>query len=223
MIPLRDDVPSRTIPFVTIGLIVANALVFAHELLLAREGHVQAFFASFALTPAHVVYASSPSVYSTVFTSMFLHEGWLHIIGNMWYLWIFGDNVEDSVGHFRFILFYLLCGIGAAAAQVAISPESTTPMIGASGAISGVLGAYLLLFPRARVFTLFPIWIFIRFIEVPAVLILVLWFGLQLLSGWAALGSSQEGGVAFWAHVGGFLAGMILILPFKKRGVRLFQ
>jgi membrane associated rhomboid family serine protease len=173
MIPLRDDVPSRTIPFVTIGLIVANALVFARELLLAREGRVQPFFASFALTPAHVVHPSSPSVYSTIFTSMFLHEGWLHIIGNMWYLWIFGDNVEDSVGHFRFILFYLLCGIGAAAAQVAISPESTTPMIGASGAISGVLG------------------------------------------------SSQEGGVAFWAHVGGFLAGMIL--PFKKRGVRLFQ
>jgi membrane associated rhomboid family serine protease len=141
----------------------------------------------------------------------------------MWYLWIFGDNVEDSVGHFRFILFYFLCGIGAAATQVAISPESTTPMIGASGAISGVLGAYLLLFPRARVFTLFPIWIFIRFIEVPAVLILVLWFGLQLLSGWAALGSSQEGGVAFWAHVGGFITGMVLILPFKKRGVRLFQ
>ena len=223
MIPLHDDVPSRTVPFVTIGLIVVNALVFGYELQIPNDVQERAFFASFAMTPAYLAHASSPSAYVTVFTSMFLHEGWLHIIGNMWFLWIFGNNVEDSVGHFRFIIFYLLCGIGAAAAQIAISPDSTTPMIGASGAISGVLGAYLLLFPRARVLTLIPIFVFARFIEVPAFLMLIFWFGLQLLSGWATLHTQQGGGVAFWAHIGGFVAGMVLILPFKKRSVRLFQ
>jgi membrane associated rhomboid family serine protease len=154
---------------------------------------------------------------------MFLHGGWLHIIGNMLYLWIFGNNVEDSIGHFKFIVFYLLCGIAAAAAQVAISPDSTVPMIGASGAISGVLGAYLLLLPRARVLVLFPIWIFWRVFYVPAMLMLVLWFGMQLLSGLAVLHVDVNGGVAFWAHVGGFVAGILLVPVFKKRGVRLFQ
>ena len=182
-----------------------------------------AFFASFSLTPAHLTHAPSPDAYLTIFTSMFMHGGWLHIIGNMLFLWIFGNNIEDSVGHFRFIFFYLLCGIAAAAAQVAIAPDSTVPMIGASGAVSGVLGAYLLLFPRARILVLLPIWIFWRVFEVPAVLMLIFWFGIQLLSGLAVRGANVSGGVAFWAHVGGFVAGVVLILFFKKRRVRLFQ
>jgi membrane associated rhomboid family serine protease len=223
MIPLRDDNPTRTFAFVTLAIIALNAVVFWHELTLHGAERAEAFVANFGLTPAHLTRAQSPDASLTVFTSMFLHGGWLHIIGNMLFLWIFGNNIEDSVGHFRFIVFYLLCGVAAAAAQVAISPDSTVPMIGASGAVSGVLGAYLLLFPRARVLVLFPIWIFWRVFEVPAVLMLIFWFGIQLLSGLAVLGVNVTGGVAFWAHVGGFVAGMVLILFFKKRRVRLFQ
>jgi membrane associated rhomboid family serine protease len=223
MIPLRDDRPTRTFAFVTVALILLNTVVFLHELSLPNPDRVEAFFATFSLTPAHLTQAPSPDSCLTVFTSMFLHGGWMHIIGNMLYLWIFGRNVEDSVGHFKFIIFYLLCGVAAAAAQVAIAPDSTVPMIGASGAISGVLGAYLLLFPRARVLVLFPIWIFWRVFSVPAPLLLVVWFAMQLLSGLAVLSMDINGGVAFWAHVGGFVAGMLLIPIFKKRGVRLFQ
>ena len=223
MIPLRDDRPTRTIAFVTVAIIILNALVFWHELSLGNSEHVESFFATFALTPAFLTHAPSVNSYLTIFTSMFLHGGWLHILGNMLYLWIFGNNVEDSVGHFKFIVFYLLCGIAAAAAQVAISPDSTVPMIGASGAISEVLGAYLVLLPRARVLALFPIWIFWRVFYVPAMLMLALWFGMQLLSGLAVLHVDVNGGVAFWAHVGGFVAGILLTPIFKKRGVRLFQ
>ncbi len=223
MIPLRDDRPTRTFAFVTVALILLNTIVFVHELSLGNPDRVEAFFATFSLTPAHLTQSPSPDSYLTVFTSMFLHGGWMHIIGNMLYLWIFGRNVEDSVGHFKFIVFYLLCGVAAAAAQVAIAPDSTVPMIGASGAISGVLGAYLLLFPRARVLVLFPIWIFWRVFYVPALLLLAVWFAMQLLSGLVVLGADTGGGVAFWAHVGGFIAGMLLIPIFKKRGVRLFQ
>ena len=223
MIPLRDDRPTRAFAFVTVAIIILNALVFWHELSLGNPKRVESFFATFALTPAYLTHAPSADSYLTIFTSMFMHGGWLHIIGNMLYLWIFGNNVEDSIGHFKFILFYLLCGIAAAATQVAILPNSTVPMIGASGAVSGVLGAYLLLFPRARVLVLFPVWIFWRVFYVPAMLMLVLWFGMQLLSGLAVLHFDVNGGVAFWAHVGGFIAGMLLIPIFKKRGVRLFQ
>ena len=223
MIPLRDDRPTRTFAVVTVAIIILNALVFWHELSLDNPQRAESFFATFALTPAHLTHALAVDSYLTIFTSMFLHGGWLHIIGNMLYLWIFGNNVEDSIGHFKFIVFYLLCGIAAAAAQVAISPDSTVPMIGASGAISGVLGAYLLLLPRARVLVLFPIWIFWRVFYVPAMLMLVLWFGMQLLSGLAVLHVDVNGGVAFWAHVGGFVAGILLVPVFKKRGVRLFQ
>ena len=223
MIPLRDDRPTHAFALVTVAIIILNALVFWHELSLGNATRVESFFAAFALTPAYLTRAPSVDSYLTIFTSMFLHGGWLHIIGNMWYLWIFGRNVEDSIGHFRFIVFYLLCGIAAAAAQVVISPDSTVPMFGASGAISGVLGADLLLFPRARVLVLFPIWIFWRVFYVPAMLMLVLWFGLQLLSGLAVLRVDVNGGVAFWAHVGGFIAGLLLVPIFKRRGVRLFQ
>jgi membrane associated rhomboid family serine protease len=224
MIPLRDDRPPRTFAFATVAIIAANALVFWHELALGSLGGLDAFYASFALTPSDLTHSLSTETARTVITSMFVHGGWAHILGNMLFLWIFGRNVEDSIGHFKFIIFYLLCGVAAAGAQVALSPDSTVPMIGASGAISGVLGAYLLLFPRARVLVLFPIWIFWRVFYVPALLYLVLWFGLQLLSGVSVLNSMDvNGGVAFWAHVGGFIAGMLLIPVFKKRGVRLFQ
>jgi membrane associated rhomboid family serine protease len=222
MIPLRDDNPTRTFPVVTIALIVANVLIFLYELSLPHAAAVNAFFADFALVPTTVRHANDIAVYRTVVTSMFLHGGWLHLIGNMLYLWIFGNNIEDSVGHFRFIIFYLLCGAAAAAAQIAINPASTVPMVGASGAISGVLGAYLLLFPRARVLVLVPIWIFVKLFYVPAVIMLVLWFGLQLLSGLVTTGN-ESGGVAFWAHIGGFAAGLVLIPLFKQRRVRLFQ
>jgi membrane associated rhomboid family serine protease len=223
MIPLRDDNPTRTFAFVTVGIIALNVVVFWHELSLPDGVRAQAFFGDFALIPAHLTQTHSPEAYRTIFTSMFMHGGWLHLIGNMWFLWIFGNNIEDSVGHFKFIIFYLLCGIAAAAAQVAISPDSIVPMIGASGAISGVLGAYLVLFPRSQILTLVPIWIFLQFIRVPAVIFLILWFAIQFLSGLATSQIHVTGGVAFWAHVGGFVAGLALILPFKKRGVRLFQ
>ena len=223
MIPLRDENPTRTFAFVTVGIIALNVVVFWHELSLPEGARAEAFFGSFALIPAHLTRMRSPEAYRSIFTSMFLHGGWLHLIGNMWFLWLFGNNIEDSVGHFKFVIFYLLCGVAAATAQVAISPDSTVPMIGASGAISGVLGAYLVLFPRARVLTLVPIWIFLQFIHVPAVIFLILWFAIQFLSGLATSQLTVNGGVAFWAHVGGFVAGLVLILPFKKRGVRLFQ
>ena len=223
MIPIRDDNPTRTAAFVTIALIVANALAFFYELSLPPGNGVESFFADFALIPVNVTHAPSVGELRSVFTSMFLHGGWLHLIGNMWFLWIFGNNVEDSVGHFKFILFYLLCGVAAGVAQVASAPESHVPMIGASGAISGVLGAYLLLYPRARVLVLIPIWIILKFLYVPAWLLLIFWFALQLFSGWAMVGAAQSGGVAFWAHVGGFVAGIALIPLFKKRYVRLFQ
>jgi membrane associated rhomboid family serine protease len=223
MIPLRDDNPTRTVAFVTVLLIVANAAVFVFELSLSSRANLSAFFADFALFPAAVTQAPSLVAYRSVFTSMFMHAGWMHLLGNMLFLWIFGNNIEDSVGHFRYVVFYLLCGVAAAVTQVAMAPDSQVPMVGASGAISGVLGAYLLLFPRAQVLVLVPIWIFIRFIYVPAWLMLIVWFGLQLLSGSLVSARMAGGGVAFWAHIGGFVAGMLLIPMFKKRRVRLFQ
>jgi membrane associated rhomboid family serine protease len=224
MIPLHDDNPTRSFSFVTAAFIVVNVLVFLYEISLPSEQHIKAFFADFALTPAAVSQPGSLAAYGTVFTSMFLHGGWMHLIGNMLYLWIFGNNIEDACGHLKFILFYLLCGVAAAAAQVAVNPDSTVPMVGASGAVSGVLGAYLLLYPRARVLVMIPIIIFIKFIRVPAVVLLVFWFGMQLLSGWATLGAKASGGgVAFWAHIGGFVAGLVLIPLFKRRSVRLLR
>jgi len=222
MIPLRDENPARTVAFVVIAVIVANVLVFLHEASLPPR-RLEVFVAHFGLLPAEIVNLPSTAAVRSVFTSMFLHGGWMHLIGNMLFLWIFGNNIEDSVGHFRFVIFYLLAGIGAAAAQVAINPDSAIPMIGASGAISGVLGAYLMLFPRARVLVLLPIFVFYRLLYVPAWLMLIFWFGLQLLSGAMSLGADVKGGVAFWAHIGGFVAGVVLIVPFKRRGVRLFQ
>jgi membrane associated rhomboid family serine protease len=223
MIPIRDENPTRTVSFITVGLIIVNAVVFLYEATLPSPRDLEIFFANFALVPEKIVRPDSIFEYRTVFTAMFLHGGWFHLIGNMLYLWIFGNNIEDSVGHFRFIFFYLLCGIGAAAAHILTTPDSSVPMVGASGAISGVLGAYLLLFPRAKVLTIVPIFFFIYSVHVPAMFFLVVWFAMQLLSGWATVGSTESGGIAWWAHIGGFVTGLALIPLFKKRRGRLLQ
>jgi membrane associated rhomboid family serine protease len=210
MIPLRDIIPSRTTPFVTISLIGLNTLVFVYELALGPG--VDPFVATYALVPARFAWTA-------VFTSMFLHGGVLHFAGNMLYLWIFGDNVEDRMGHGRFLVFYLLCGAAAAMAQMAADPGSTVPMVGASGAIAGVMGAYFVLYPRSRILTLVPIFFFIQLIEVPAIFFLGIWFVMQFLSGVGSIASAageRGGGVAFWAHVAGFAAGLAGVGVFRR-------
>tara|TARA_Y100001933_G_scaffold237733_3_gene260902 strand:+ start:12460 stop:13155 length:696 start_codon:yes stop_codon:yes gene_type:complete len=227
VIPLRDDNPSATPPVVTVGVLTAVAAVFLWQWSLPPAGFETAVYA-LGLIPGvlfglHALPAELAIVPAevTVLTSMFLHGGWMHLIGNMLFLWVFGDNVEDAMGHGRFAVFYVTCGIAAAFAQVLPDPHSVVPMIGASGAISGVLGAYLLLFPRARVLVLVPLGFFLYTVRWPAQLVLLGWFGLQLLSN--AFADSGSGGVAFGAHVGGFLAGVTLVGLFKRPGVRLFN
>lgn len=214
MLPLTDHNPRSTIPFVTVLIIVANILVFLWELQLGpdlQQAIMQiAFIPARLWLPAHLF-----ANLQTILFSMFLHGGFLHVGSNMLYLWIFGDNIEDRLGHGRYALFYLLCGSIAALTHAFANPSSTLPAIGASGAIAGVLGAYLILFPRARVTTLIPIFVFIMIRELPAVLILGLWFVLQLFSGVGSLGvrdAQDLGGVAYFAHIGGFVAGMILVI-----------
>ena len=222
MIPLRDRNPSSSFPSVTLGLIVANVLVFAYEVQMGPA--VREFIGRFALIPAEVrgsiLYgtATFTATVSPFFTSMFLHGGWLHLIGNMWFLWIFGDNVEDTLGSFRYLTFYLICGLGAAVAHVLFMPASFAPTLGASGAIAGILGAYAILFPGARIVTLVPVF-FLQVIELPALLVLGMWFILQLFSGSFALASAVSGGTAWWAHIGGFLIGVLLISIVKPRKV----
>jgi membrane associated rhomboid family serine protease len=211
MIPLRDVIPSRTTPFVTVTIIVLNAVAFLFELSLPGPER-RALLQQFGVVPALFSWTS-------VFTSMFLHGGWMHIGGNMLYLWIFGDNVEDRMGHFRFVVFYLLCGVAGALAQVAISPDSHIPTIGASGAIAGVMGAYLVLYPQSRVLTLIALIFFWDLVELPAVLLLGFWFLLQLVSGVGSIAltsGTQGGGVAFWAHVAGFLVGLGGVFVFRR-------
>jgi membrane associated rhomboid family serine protease len=215
MIPLRDYNPTGIVPVVTIGIIVACVLVFLWEVLLPRQNQ-QAIVYSLGLVPAVLtgrVELAAPLVppVVTVFTSMFLHGGWLHVGGNMLYLWIFGDNIEDRLGHGRYIAFYLLCGVAAALAQTLPDVASRVPMIGASGAISGILGAYLVLYPRANVLVGLPIFIVFYTFRVPALLVLGFWFLAQLLS---SLVGGAGGGVAFRAHVGGFVTGVLLIRLF---------
>jgi len=211
MIPLRDTQPSRTTPIVTVGIIVANVLVFLYQVSLDRFS-VNHLIAEYGVIPDRLHALS-------LVTSMFLHGGWMHVIGNMWFLWIYGDNVEDVLGHARYLLFYLLAGVAAALLQVALSWDSRVPMIGASGAIAGVMGAYLVKFPRARVLTLIPVFVFFTTVEIPAVFILLYWFVIQFFSGVGSIGYSHlsQGGVAWFAHVGGFVAGMILILLMGTR------
>ena len=212
MIPLRDVIPSRTTPYITVTIIILNALAWFYELALPRD--VLPLFLQF--------YGVVPADFSamTLVSSMFLHAGWLHVIGNMLYLWIFGDNVEDRVGHGRFIVFYLLCGIAAALGQVAADPYSMLPTIGASGAIAGVMGAYFVLYPKSRVLTLVFVFFFYEIFELPAIVLLGFWFLIQLFSAGAIAVTASthgSGGVAFVAHVAGFIFGMIAVFVFKKR------
>lgn len=219
MIPLHDDIPSRRRPIVTWLLIVANILAFTYELTLG-PGALEAFFHAYAVVPRDLSAAwrdllggsMQPEAFLPVLTAMFLHGGWLHLGSNMLYLWIFGDNVEDRMGHVGFLIFYLLAGAAATALQVGLNPDSMIPNLGASGAIAGVLGAYLLLFPDARVLTLVLLGFFITTMRLSALWLLGLWFVIQALSGLAdaAAGRGDVGGVAWWAHVGGFVMGMIV-------------
>ncbi|MBN1379619.1 MAG: rhomboid family intramembrane serine protease [Gammaproteobacteria bacterium] len=225
MIPLHDDNPTRTTPFITVTIIIACGLAFFWQLSLGE--HQQAGVVAFGFIPAvffdHTQLPPALALipaWTTILSSMFLHGGWMHLIGNMLYLWIFGNNVEDAMGHTRFILFYLLCGIVAAMAQALPNPESTVPMIGASGAISGVLGAYLLLYPRAKVLVMIPLGFYITTMRLPAGAVLAFWFVFQILS--TLLSAGQEGGVAWGAHIGGFIAGILLIPLFKHRNAKFF-
>jgi membrane associated rhomboid family serine protease len=203
MFPISDVIPSRTRPVVTIALIVINSLVFLYMVALPPRARLY-FTAQYALIPAYFSWAA-------VVTSMFLHGGWMHVIGNMLYLWIFGDNVEDRLGHGLYLVFYLACGIIAAMGQLVIDPTSTIPMLGASGAIAGVMGAYFVLYPESRVLTAVFILIFFDIVEVPAIFFLGIWFLMQLLSGVGSLGvASTTGGTAFFAHIGGFIAGLVV-------------
>ena len=222
MIPLRDVIPSRTTPYITVTLIVLNAIAWLFELGLPRDV-LPAFLQAYGVVPANFRAGLVPSILlrggaSTLVTSMFLHGSWMHVIGNMWYLWIFGDNVEDRVGHGGFIVFYLLCGIAAAFGQIVMDPASTLPTIGASGAIAGVMGAYFVLYPRSRVLTLIPLPIFWQIVELPAIFLLGFWFLMQLFSAGAiaVTSSTGGGGVAFAAHVAGFLVGVGGVFVFRK-------
>jgi membrane associated rhomboid family serine protease len=208
MFPLRDTQPSYSRPLVTVLIIILNVVVFLHEFSLDEYSR-NYFIAQHGLIPARF----SLSHFWPVISSMFLHGGWMHIIGNMWFLWIFGDNVEDALGHFKYLVFYLLCGIAAGMTQVLFSAGSRLPMVGASGAIAGVMGAYLIKFPKSRIVTLVFIFIFFTTIEVPAGLMLAYWFFIQFFSGVGTIGYSHvsQGGTAFFAHIGGFITGMILV------------
>lgn len=221
MIPLRDKNPTKLVPYVNVSIIIINVAVFAYE--VSQGSGIEDFIRQFSVIPADIVSSFERRAFfgisfRGVFTSMFLHAGWLHLGGNMLYLWVFGDNIEDKLGHARYIVFYLVCGIISSALYVYVDPHSTVPTIGASGAISGIMGAYVLLFPKARVLTVIPIFIFLQFVELPALVVLGLWFVLQFFSGLASLGyqTAEAGGIAWWAHIGGFVAGLILILPMRK-------
>jgi membrane associated rhomboid family serine protease len=211
VIPLRDVIPSRTTPYVTVALIVLNTLAFLYQVSLGEA--VNEFILDWGLVPAAFSWA-------TVLTSMFLHGGLLHVAGNVLYLWIFGDNVEDRMGHGRFLAFYLLCGASAAIAQTIVIPDSIVPMVGASGAIAGVMGAYFVLYPKSRIVTLVPIFFFIQILEVPAIFFLGIWFLMQFMSGVgsiaSATGAEPGGGVAFWAHVAGFVTGISGVVVFRR-------
>ncbi len=227
MFPLIDDVPRRHPPVATWLIIAANALVFALELGLPQERLEQLFYL-FGIVPARVTdpewareVGFPANDYWPFLTSMFLHGGWLHVISNMWILWIFGDNVEDRMGPLRYLVFYLGCGVAAGVVHWFTNRHSTVPAVGASGAIAGIMGAYFVMFPRARVIVLVPIVFYPLFFELPAVLFLALWFLMQLLSGTLALAARGEvGSIAWWAHIGGFIAGVLLFGPFLREPTR---
>lgn len=227
MLPLKDDNPTSIVPVVSYTVLGLCVLVFLWQVSLAPDaaniavyalGMIPAVLFGEAALPPEVVMVPPAA---TLVTSMFLHGGWMHLIGNMLYLWIFADNVEDAMGHSRFVVFYLVCGLAAAFAQAALDPSSQVPMVGASGAISGVLGAYLLLHPKAHVLVFIPLGLLSQLVRLPAILVLGLWFALQLFQQLAA--PAGQGGVAFMAHIGGFVAGMALIPVFKYRRIALWR
>lgn len=229
MIPIRDDTPRFSTPYVTYFIIALNVVVFLGELSVGAQSHraLNGLIYQFGVVPRHFELAlggstqySLPASTLTIFTSMFLHGGWLHIIGNMWFLWIFGDNIEDYLGHGAYLVFYLVSGFVAATTHILLNPTSNLPTVGASGAIAGVMGAYFVLYPKARVLTLVPLIIFFTFWWLPAWLMLGYWFVIQFLMGAAtsiAETSQNQGGVAVWAHVGGFIAGIVLIKLMPER------
>ncbi|MGB6822014.1 MAG: rhomboid family intramembrane serine protease [Candidatus Acidiferrales bacterium] len=221
MIPLKNLRPRTHFPTATVALIVINFVVFFYQLTLDPRA-LQSFIMTYSMVPARAQLALAHSQYTLaqgffpLFTSMFLHAGWLHIIGNMWFLWLFGPNLEDRLGHLPYLGFYLVCGLGAGIAQTLFSLGSTIPGLGASGAIAGVLGAYVVFFPSSRILTLVTLFFWWFFARLPAVLFIGLWFAVQFLSGIGSLGSAQAGGVAWWAHVGGFLLGMLLVSGMRR-------
>ena len=233
MFPIKDDNPHFLTPLVTYALVAANVASWIFVQGLGSEPALLRSVCQLGLIPGlllgtlpagtevslgnAVCVLGEGEAWPTAFTSMFLHGGWMHLIGNMWFLWIFGNNVEDSMGHLRFVVFYLVCGLAAAGLQVAFAPESPIPMVGASGAIGGVMGAYIVLYPRVRVHMLVILGFFATRMAVPAIFMLGYWFVIQLLGGAASLGRTGQGGVAFWAHVGGFAAGALLIFVFRDR------
>jgi membrane associated rhomboid family serine protease len=212
MIPLRDVIPSRTTPYITVTLIVLNALAWFYELAVP-EDLLPVFLQTYGVVPASF---RAP----TLVTSMFLHGSWSHVIGNMWFLWIFGDNIEDRLGHAGFVVFYLFCGMGAAVGHIMMEPYSMLPTIGASGAIAGVMGAYFVMYPHSRVLTLVPLFIFWEIVELPAIFLLGFWFLMQLFG--AGIGSitptsgAESGGIAFMAHIAGFALGALIVFVFRK-------
>ena len=222
MFPLRDNIPTDKKPVVTVAIILANVLIFFYQLSLGENFNYLLFkygAIPFEITQGQeVTYEAAFPIPLTLFTAMFLHGGWMHVIGNMWYLWIFGNNVEDKLGHFRFLIFYLLSGLIASLTYVATNANSQVPMIGASGAIAGVLGAYLIRFPQARVLTLVWFGFFVRIVAIPAIFVLGFWFIIQLLNGLPSIGANITGGVAWFAHIGGFVAGMGLFKVMKLFG-----
>jgi len=215
MIPLRDHNPRATFPFFTVLLILANLLLFLYELSLPAAATEQFLF-RYGMVPARVELlfdtgaVTVRQAFAPLLTSIFLHAGWLHLIGNMWFLWVFGDNIEDRFGHLNYLLFYLFCGVGAGVIHTLANTGSTIPAVGASGAISGVLGAYLALFPGARILTLIPLGFLFFTVRLPAVVMLGLWFLVQFVSGVAIIGQDSSGGVAWWAHIGGFVLGLAI-------------
>jgi membrane associated rhomboid family serine protease len=226
MFPIRDDQPRYSTPYVNIFLIALNILVYLFQASLDPQSY-ELFARQFGVVPSHLAafLAGSPryplgAIVIPFFTSMFLHAGWMHVLGNMWFLYIFGDNVEDHLGHFQYLIFYLLCGLLAMATQVAVYPNSNLPTVGASGAIAGVLGAYFILYPRSRVLT----WFFVFVLYLPAWIVLGEWFVLQFAAGAATLSMAPRGrdvgGVAVWAHVGGFVAGLVMVKLFPERSRR---
>jgi membrane associated rhomboid family serine protease len=222
MIPLRDSVRTSSPPIVNIIFIVINAVAFYYELTLGAK--LEVFIGNYGLVPSEFMgdaVSMPPNIFGMavpLISSIFLHGGWMHFIGNMWFLWIFGDNVEDSMGHIRYLFFYLFLGIGAGITHLIFNINSTIPTIGASGAISGIMGAYLVLYPKGRILTLIPIFIFIKILEVPAYVFLLFWIVFQAFQGMVSLSAEQGvGGVAWWAHIGGFVLGVVFILFFRKK------